>query len=35
MGCETVQGFVFAHPMFEEEYLDWTSNADRSSRDVA
>ena len=20
MGCETVQGFVFAHPMFEEEY---------------
>ena len=35
MGCDTVQGFVFAHPMFEEEYLDWTSNADRSSRDVA
>ena len=22
MGCDTVQGFVFAHPMFEEEYLD-------------
>jgi diguanylate cyclase (GGDEF)-like protein len=35
MGCDTVQGFVFAHPMFEEEYLDWSSNADRSSRSVA
>ena len=32
MGCETVQGFVFAHPMFEEEYLSWTENADRGSR---
>ena len=35
MGCETVQGFVFAHPMFEEEYLEWTQNADRGSRSVA
>jgi diguanylate cyclase (GGDEF)-like protein len=35
MGCETVQGFVFAHPMFEEEYLAWTRNADRGSRSVA
>jgi EAL domain-containing protein (putative c-di-GMP-specific phosphodiesterase class I) len=35
MGCETVQGFVFAQPMFEEEYLDWTQNADRGSRSVA
>jgi len=35
MGCETVQGFVFAHPMFEEEFLNWTNNADRSSRSVA
>jgi EAL domain-containing protein (putative c-di-GMP-specific phosphodiesterase class I) len=35
MGCETVQGFVFAKPMFEEEYLNWTNNADRSSRSVA
>ena len=36
MGCETVQGFIFAHPMFEEEYLEWTRNADRSgTRDVA
>ncbi|MFL6733816.1 MAG: EAL domain-containing protein, partial [Sphingomicrobium sp.] len=35
MGCETVQGFVFAHPMFEEEYSAWTRNADRGSRSVA
>jgi diguanylate cyclase (GGDEF)-like protein len=35
MGCDTVQGFVFAHPMFEEEYLAWTQNADRGSRSVA
>ena len=35
MGCETVQGFVFAQPMFEEEYLAWTRNADRGSRSVA
>jgi diguanylate cyclase (GGDEF)-like protein len=35
MGCETVQGYVFAHPMFEEEYLAWTRNADRGSRSVA
>ena len=32
MGCDTVQGFVFAGPMFEEEYLSWTSNADRGSQ---
>jgi diguanylate cyclase (GGDEF)-like protein len=35
MGCHTVQGFVFAHPMFEDEYLRWTQNADRGSRSVA
>ena len=36
MGCETVQGFIFAHPMFEDEFLEWTRNADRSrTRDVA
>lgn len=35
MGCDTVQGFVFASPMFEEEFLSWTSNADRGSRSVA
>ena len=27
MGCETVQGFVFGHPMFEEEYRAWVGNA--------
>jgi len=32
MGCDTVQGFVFAGPMFEEEYLSWTRNADRGSQ---
>ncbi|MFL6784132.1 MAG: putative bifunctional diguanylate cyclase/phosphodiesterase [Sphingomicrobium sp.] len=30
MGCDTVQGYVFAPPMFETEFLDWTGNADRS-----
>ena len=35
MGCETVQGFVFAHPMFEDEYVDWTRNADGSRQQVA
>ena len=30
MGCQTVQGFVFAHPMFEEEYRSWTLNAQRT-----
>ncbi|HEU4958181.1 MAG TPA: EAL domain-containing protein [Sphingomicrobium sp.] len=31
MGCDIVQGFVFAGPMFEEEFLSWTRNADRGS----
>ena len=35
MGCHVVQGYVFAHPMFEDEFLDWIGNADRSSRSVA
>ncbi|MEO6113184.1 MAG: EAL domain-containing protein [Sphingomicrobium sp.] len=35
MGCETVQGFIFAHPMFEEEYLEWTRNAERGAQNVA
>jgi diguanylate cyclase (GGDEF)-like protein len=34
MGCDTVQGFVFAQPMFETEYVAWTSNAERSARRV-
>jgi EAL domain-containing protein (putative c-di-GMP-specific phosphodiesterase class I) len=32
MGCETVQGFIFAQPMLEQEYLDWVGNADRGAR---
>ncbi|MEO6359958.1 MAG: EAL domain-containing protein [Sphingomicrobium sp.] len=35
MGCDVVQGYVFAHPMFEDEFLDWTSNAVRGVRSVA
>jgi diguanylate cyclase len=27
MGCDTVQGYVFAPPMFEGEYRSWVSNA--------
>ena len=23
MGCDTVQGYIFAHPMFEDEYVAW------------
>ena len=29
MGCDTVQGFVFAAPMYEEEFLAWIGNANR------
>jgi diguanylate cyclase (GGDEF)-like protein len=32
MGCDIVQGFVFAGPMFEDEFLSWTRNADRGSQ---
>ena len=35
MGCQVVQGYVFAHPMFEHEFLDWIGNAERGSRSVA
>ena len=31
MGCDTVQGYVFAQPMFEEEFIAWTTNAQGSS----
>jgi diguanylate cyclase (GGDEF)-like protein len=34
MGCSTIQGYVFAQPMFEDEYLAWTRDAG-SSRIVA
>ena len=35
MGCETVQGFIFAHPMFEQDYLAWIRNAQAGDRSVA
>ena len=35
MGCDTVQGFVFAEPMFEEEFLAWIGNARRGMKSVA
>ena len=35
MGCDTVQGYVFAPPMFEEEFLAWVGNAHRSAKSVA
>ena len=31
MGCDIVQGFVFAQPMFEDEFLAWIGNADRAA----
>jgi EAL domain-containing protein (putative c-di-GMP-specific phosphodiesterase class I) len=27
MGCDTIQGYVFAEPMVEADYLDWTRDA--------
>jgi EAL domain-containing protein (putative c-di-GMP-specific phosphodiesterase class I) len=35
MGCHTVQGYVFAEPMYEAEYEAWTAGSDRGSRSVA
>jgi diguanylate cyclase (GGDEF)-like protein len=36
MGCDIVQGFVFAEPMFEEEFLAWTGSArGRDAKSVA
>jgi EAL domain-containing protein (putative c-di-GMP-specific phosphodiesterase class I) len=36
MGCDTVQGYVFAHPMFEDEFVAWTGQArDRDTKSVA
>ncbi|MFL6733069.1 MAG: putative bifunctional diguanylate cyclase/phosphodiesterase [Sphingomicrobium sp.] len=35
MGCDVVQGYVFAHPMFEDEFLDWITNPVRGARSVA
>ena len=36
MGCDTVQGYVFAQPMFEQDFIAWISNAGgRSAKSVA
>jgi diguanylate cyclase len=36
MGCDTVQGYIFAAPMFEQEFLAWTGNArGRDTKSVA
>jgi EAL domain-containing protein (putative c-di-GMP-specific phosphodiesterase class I) len=35
MGCDTVQGFIFAQPMFEDEYLAWVTNAGGTARNSA
>jgi len=36
MGCDTVQGYLFAEPMFEEEFLAWISKAaDEEAKSVA
>jgi EAL domain-containing protein (putative c-di-GMP-specific phosphodiesterase class I) len=39
MGCDTVQGFVYAEPMFEEQYRAWVGKAlgggDASTQSVA
>jgi EAL domain-containing protein (putative c-di-GMP-specific phosphodiesterase class I) len=31
MGCDTVQGYIFAPAMAEQEFLAWIGNADRTS----
>lgn len=35
MGCDTVQGFVYAAPMSEDEFLEWSRRADSSAQSVA
>jgi len=36
MGCDTVQGYVFAEPMFEDQFLAWTrSGHSRDAKSVA
>jgi diguanylate cyclase (GGDEF)-like protein len=35
MGCDIVQGHVFAKAMFEEEFLAWTGNSRDSAKSVA
>ncbi|NUQ18394.1 MAG: EAL domain-containing protein [Sphingomonas sp.] len=35
MGCDSVQGFVFAPPMFEHEFLAWTASSRGTAKSVA
>ena len=35
MGCDSVQGYVYAGPMSEEEFADWSSHNDRSAKTAA
>jgi EAL domain-containing protein (putative c-di-GMP-specific phosphodiesterase class I) len=36
MGCDTVQGYLFAEPMFEEDFLAWTgAGRGRTAKSVA
>ncbi|HEU5482570.1 MAG TPA: EAL domain-containing protein [Sphingomicrobium sp.] len=35
MGCETVQGFVFGEPMFQDEYREWVNHARGGAKSVA
>jgi EAL domain-containing protein (putative c-di-GMP-specific phosphodiesterase class I) len=35
MGCQTVQGFVFAQPMFETEFVAWARGGERGLRGAA
>ena len=36
MGCDTVQGYVFAEPLFEDEFLAWVGNAEgKGAKSVA
>jgi diguanylate cyclase (GGDEF)-like protein len=35
MGCDTVQGFIFAPAMFEEDFLAWTASSRDADKSVA
>ncbi len=35
MGCDTVQGFIFAPAMFEQDYLAWTAGSRAADKSVA
>ena len=35
MGCQTVQGYLFAEPMIEADYLNWLGRTEEGKRSVA